>query len=467
MMDSKQSTITVIMFPWLAHGHISPFLELAKKLSTRNFKIYLCSTPVNLNSIKSKLTQTKYSASIQLVELPLPTDILPAESHTTKGLPLNLMPTLKQAFDSAQEDFSKLLKKLQPDLLIYDFLQPWAPDLASSYNIPAVDFITSSATMTAYMQHHYLYRVPEWEFKSIYFRQYDNVDRSHLLNPPPNLNKDKTRCFDCLEKSNDIVLIKSFKEVEGKYIEYLSKMVGKKVVPLPLVQDCANEEGDDAKEGDDDFGFIEWLDKKEKSSTVFVSFGTEYYLSDNEMEEIALGLELSGVNFMWVLRFPKGENTNSSVEKALPKGFLERVGDRGMVVDGWACQVKILQHPSIGGFVSHCGWSSVMEGMRYGKPFIAIPMHLDQPVNARLVEEVGVGMEVVRDEKGRVDRERVAQVIKKVVVECDGEGVRKKARELSQVLGIKGEEDIDVVVEELVKLFLKKKMMIRSNGSST
>ncbi|KAH7841192.1 hypothetical protein Vadar_026852 [Vaccinium darrowii] len=452
-MDSKQSTITVIMFPWLAHGHISPFFELAKKLSSRNFKTYLCSTPVNLTSIKPKITP-KFSSSIQLIELrvdPLPN--LPPEFHTTKGLPLHLMPLLKQAFDSAQPQFSQLLQTLKPDLLIYDSLQPWAPLIASSYNIPAVDFITSSVTMTAYMQHHYIYRVSEWEFiDTIYFRDYEDkvVDRSHLLNPPPSLPKDKTRCFECLDRSDDIVLIKSFKQVEGKYINYLSKLLGKKVVPVPLVQDCAAN-------GGEDLGIIEWLDKKEKSSTVFVSFGTEYYLSESEMEEIALGLELSGVNFLWVLRFPMGENT--SLEKALPKGFLERVGDRGMVVQGWASQVKILQHPSIGGFVSHCGWSSVMEGMRFGKPFIAIPMHLDQPINARLVEEVGVGMEVVKDKNRKLDRKRVAEVIKKVVVESDGEGVRKKARELSEVLGMEeGEQDIDVVVEELVKLVLKKKI---------
>ena len=94
--------------------------------------------------------------------------------------------------------------------------------------------------------------------------------------------------------------------------------------------------------------------------------------------------------------------SNTSVEKALPLGFLERVGERGMVVEGWVPQVKILLHSSIGGFVSHCGWSSVMEAMKYGNPIIAIPMHIDQPVNARLVEEIGVGVEVVRDKNGKL-----------------------------------------------------------------
>ncbi|THG18571.1 hypothetical protein TEA_010851 [Camellia sinensis var. sinensis] len=446
-MEAKQSTVSIFMFPWLAHGHISPYLELAKKLSTRNFKIYLCSTPVNLSSIKRKLSE-KYSNSIQLIELHVPPfPDLPPPYHTTKDLPPHLMPTLKKAFDSAEPNFSLLLKAHKPDLLIYDFLQPWAPVVAAEYGIPAVDFITSSVTMTAFMHHLYKDPLITFPFPSIYLRDYDKVEVSHLLNPSKNLDKDKTRCFECLDRSSEIVLIKTFKEVEGKYIDYLSGLVGKKIVPVPLVQDCVDD--------NDDSGIIGWLEKKERRSTVFVCFGTEYFLSEDEIEEIAYGLEISGVNFVWVVRFPMGANT--SVEKAMPRGFVERVGERGMVVEGWAPQVKILLHPSIGGFVSHCGWSSVMEGMKLGSPIIAIPMHLDQPVNARLVEEIGVGMEAVRDKNGVLDRKNVAEVIQKVVVDDSGETVRSKARELSETLSIKGEEDIDGVVEELMRLYSQKK----------
>ncbi|KAL6977762.1 beta-D-glucosyl crocetin beta-1,6-glucosyltransferase [Sarracenia purpurea var. burkii] len=448
-MDSKRRTITVLMFPWLAHGHISPYLELAKKLTTRNFKIFLCSSPVNLDCIKGKLCE-KYSESIELVELHIPIlPDLPPHCHTTNNLPPRLMPILKQAFDLAEPNFSNILKSRKPDILIYDFLQPWAPATASLYDIPAVDFITSSVTMTAFMQHLYKNPLSEFPFPSIYFRDYDKVDLTHLLNPSRILDKEKTRCFDCMERSSDIVLIKTFKDVEGKYIDYLSGLAGKKIMPLALVQDCANE--------DDDGGIIEWLNKKEEGSTVFVSFGTEYFLSEDEMEEIAHGLELSGANFIWVLRFPMG--ANMSAEKALPRGFLERLGgERGRVVEGWAPQVQILQHPSIGGFVSHCGWSSVMEGMKFGNPIIAIPMHLDQPVNARLVEEMGIGKEVLRDKNGFLGRKNVAQVINDVVFDDAGEDVRKKARELRVRIGSEGvEKDIDAVVEELVKLCMKKK----------
>nr|XP_009609569.1 UDP-glucosyltransferase 29-like [Nicotiana tomentosiformis] len=195
---------------------------------------------------------------------------------------------------------------------------------------------------------------------------------------------------------------------------------------------------------------MQWLDKKEKSSTVFVSFGSEYFLSNEEILAVAQGLELSKVNFIWVIRFPQGERI--SIADAVPEVFLERVGDRGKILEEWAPQANILQHPSTGGFVSHCGWSSFMESMKFGVPIIAMPMHIDQPMNARLVEYIGLGVEAVRDENGKLQSEEIAKAIRKVVMEESGEPVRKKARELSEKMNEKGDEEIDGVVEELVSL---------------
>ncbi|KAF9586913.1 hypothetical protein IFM89_039868 [Coptis chinensis] len=125
-------------------------------------------------------------------------------------------------------------------------------------------------------------------------------------------------------------------------------------------------------------------------------------------------------------RFPKGEETK--LHEALPKGFLEKIGERGMVADGWAPQMKIIAHPSIGGFVSHCGWSSILEGMKLGVPIIAMAMHIDQPLNARLVE-LGARVEVERDEcgNGKLASGEMAKVIKQVVVE-KGEEVRTRMK---------------------------------------
>ncbi|XP_028095933.1 beta-D-glucosyl crocetin beta-1,6-glucosyltransferase-like [Camellia sinensis] len=447
-MACEQRKIKVFMFPWLAHGHISPFLELAKTLSSRNFMVYLCSTAVNLSCIKRRLTE-KDANSIQLVELHVPTlPGLPPNCHTTKNLPPHLMPTLKQAFDWSSHNFSKMLKTLKPDLLIYDTIQPWAPIIASEHDIPAVVFISTSATMTSYMFDRYNNPGTDFPFPEIHLNDYENDKFIHLIQSSENYYKEKNRFFETLKESSSIILIKSSREIEGKYIDHLSLLSEKKIVPVgPLVQASVND--------NEHLHITEWLNKKDRGSTVFVSFGSEYFLTNVEMEEMAHGLELSNVNFIWVVRFPAGQKTR--VEEALPKGFLERVGGRGLVIQGWAPQVNILEHPNVGGFVSHCGWSSVMEGIKFGVPIISVPMHLDQPINARLLSEIGVGVEIMRDENGKILREEVAKVIKQVVIEKSGEAVKKTERELSDEIRMREKEVVDGVVEELVKLCKKRK----------
>ncbi|KAI3427723.1 Glycosyltransferase [Psidium guajava] len=435
-MSRKSKTVRVLMFPWLAYGHISPFLELGKRLSERNFHIYLCSTPVNLSSIKPKISE-KYSSSIELVELHLPSlPDLPPHYHTTKGLPPHLMNTLKVAFDMASPSFSDIIKNLCPDLIIYDFLQPWAPEIARSQNIPDVNFWTFGAGMTSFYFHAIKNVGEDFPFKAIRLHDYERWKFERLCENSAGGIKDKDRALQCVERSSGIILVKTFRELEGKYMDYLSRLVGKRVVPVgPLVQDPSREDGDD--------NIIEWLDRKAKCSSVFVSCGTEYFLTEREREEIAYGLELSNVNFIWVIRYPVGESMG--LEEALPAGFLERVGERGLVREGWAPQARILEHPSIGGFMSHCGWSSIMESMKSGVPIIAVPMQHDQPLNARIVEEVGVGLEVKRSKSGELERGEIAKAIRGVVVEKDGE-----ARGMSESIRNKGEREIDEVVDALV-----------------
>ncbi|KAF3677335.1 Beta-D-glucosyl crocetin beta-1,6-glucosyltransferase [Capsicum annuum] len=153
-MEAKKKTISVLMFPWLAHGHTSPYLELAKKLADRDFHIYLCSTPINLNYSFKQSVIENYSQSIELVDLHLPSlPNLPPRYHTTNGLSSHLMRTLKDAFRMADPKFSEILQALNPDLVIYDYNQPWAADFASSLNIPAVVFIIYSVATVSWIVH--------------------------------------------------------------------------------------------------------------------------------------------------------------------------------------------------------------------------------------------------------------------------------------------------------------------------
>ncbi|KAH7841357.1 hypothetical protein Vadar_028746 [Vaccinium darrowii] len=163
-MDSKQSSpIKVLMLPWLAHGHITPFLELAKKLSTKNFHIYLCSTPINLTSIQNKITKTQ-SLFIELIPLHLPpSPELPPHLHTTNGLPPHLLRTLINTFELENPSVSHILETICPDLVIYDLFRPRPPTTdALEYKIPAVELLTSGASVICFGYH--MFTKPDVEF---------------------------------------------------------------------------------------------------------------------------------------------------------------------------------------------------------------------------------------------------------------------------------------------------------------
>ncbi|KAI4385764.1 hypothetical protein MLD38_003757 [Melastoma candidum] len=433
----------VLMLPWLAHGHISPFLELARMLSLRGFSVFLCSTPVNLSSVRRSVPEEGSSSSVKLVEINLPVlPNLPPLYHTTRGLPPRLMNTLKSAFDASGPALAEIIKCVSPDLLVYDFLLPWAPLVAGSCGIPAVLFAPVGAGMASFVMHMFAGGGKEYPFDIHVDDYFLSQVNDHLSEEAENGISVEDRVTQCFARSSKVVLLKTFRDFEGKYIDYLSQLTGKKVVPVgPLVPGPSQE---------DEHDLIQWLDEKENSSTIFVSFGTEYFLSEKEREEIAYGLELSNVNFIWVLRFPAGEEI--AIEDALPIGFLERVKNRGIVVDTWAPQAIILAHPSIGGFVSHCGWSSVMESMKFGVPVVAIPMHLDQPLNARVIEGARIGVEIKRGKGGKLERDEIARQVRCVVFEEDGASVRQKAKEVRNGIASRGDADIDEVANELIRV---------------
>ncbi|KAL5699877.1 beta-D-glucosyl crocetin beta-1,6-glucosyltransferase [Ranunculus cassubicifolius] len=441
----KHYDLHVLMFPWLAHGHIYPFLELAKKLTQRNIFIYFCSTPALLSSIDKHIIP----CSIRLVELHLPSlPNLPADRHTTKSLPLHLQPTLKTALDMSEPLFSDILSTFKPDLLIYDYIQPWAPQVAAAQNIPAIHFQTMGAAATSYLIHKFNPPTCETDFpfpNMYYYPEKELTKMSKFLASYSNNISNNDRFVLGIKRSSSIILIKTFGEIEAEYINYLSFLTGKEILPLGLlIQDPVN-----ALNGKDQI--IEWLDSKGKASTVFVSFGSEYFMSWEELSE---------VNFVWVIRFPDGDEASSitKVDQVLPQGFLERIGERGMIVEGWAPQMIILEHPSIGGFVTHCGWSSVLEGMKLGVPLIAMPMHIDQPLNARLIVELGVAVEVERDEDEKHGREEIANAIKQVMRNKQGhQDIKRRVEEISEHMARKGEEEMNLVVEKLMQLCNKTK----------
>jgi hydroquinone glucosyltransferase len=186
---------------------------------------------------------------------------------------------------------------------------------------------------------------------------------------------------------------------------------------------------------DSDSPCLEWLDRQPDRSVIFVSFGS---LPMEQMRELALGLELSGQRVLWVVRSPPSDdgavsdNYYDAESKRdpfayLPRGFVARTKETGMLVPSWAPQTRVLAHRATGGFLTHCGWNSVLESLVHGVPMVAWPLYAEQRQNAVvLAVAAGVGVAVRVPDDGK-NRDVVAGLVRELMQE-DGRGAAVRAK---------------------------------------
>uniref|UniRef100_M1CW60 UDP-glucosyltransferase n=1 Tax=Solanum tuberosum TaxID=4113 RepID=M1CW60_SOLTU len=111
-------------------------------------------------------------------------------------------------------------------------------------------------------------------------------------------------------------------------------------------------------------------------SVIYVSFGCEVGPSLEEYPQLANALEATNHPFIWVIEAGSGRHGpplalfggGQQEEGYYPHGLEERVGNRGLIIKGWAPQLLILSHPLTDGFLSHCGWNSTMEAIGTWRP---------------------------------------------------------------------------------------------------
>lgn len=166
----------------------------------------------------------------------------------------------------------------------------------------------------------------------------------------------------------------------------------------------------------------QWLNTKPKSSVLYISFGSYAHVTKKDLVEIAHGILQSKVNFVWVVR---PDIVSSDETNPLPEGFETEAGDRGIVIP-WCCQMTVLSHESVGGFLTHCGWNSILETIWCEVPVLCFPLLTDQVTNRKLVvDDWEIGMNLCedrsdfgRDEVGRninrlmcgVSKEKIGRV---------------------------------------------------------
>ncbi|KAK1579010.1 hypothetical protein Q3G72_034897 [Acer saccharum] len=146
----------------------------------------------------------------------------------------------------------------------------------------------------------------------------------------------------------------------------------------------------------EDFSCLKWLDEQATQSVIYIAFGSEAKFDQIQFQEFAMALELSNKPFLWVLR----QDVASKLDEAYLKGFQERMAARGLVIS-WAPQQRVLEHPSIACFFTHCGWNSTVEALSNGVPLLCLPFGLDQFYNAKYICEVwkvGLGFNYQDDE---------------------------------------------------------------------
>uniref|UniRef100_A0A7N2MPR3 UDP-glycosyltransferase n=1 Tax=Quercus lobata TaxID=97700 RepID=A0A7N2MPR3_QUELO len=168
------------------------------------------------------------------------------------------------------------------------------------------------------------------------------------------------------------------------------------------------------------------LDKQAMGSVIYVAFGSRATFSQQQFDELTLGLELISQPFLWVVRSDVIGGLNSE----FLDGFRMRIVDRGKIVE-WAPQEKVLAHPSIACFLSHCGWNSTLEGISMGVPFLCWPYYGDQFHNKSYICDVWkVGLGLNPDENGLITRHEIKTKIETLLSD---DGVKINALKLKEI----------------------------------
>lgn len=434
----------IAMFPWLAFGHMIPFLEYSKFLVEKGHKITFISTPRNIDRLPK--IPPSLSSSITFLKLSLPqVDGLPPNAEATMDVHTDDIPFLKKAYDGLEPQLTLFLEKSVPDLIIYDFSPHWLPEIAARLGISHVFFCIYNAWFISFFGPTDVMvnrtdprKTPEEFIVPPTWVPFENKVAYRLFEINWIMNSGKKNVSGVSDihrvgkviSGSEAIIIRHCNEFEGEWLNLVEELHQKPVIPLGLMP----PETHDDENNETWVSIKTWLESQNKGSVVYVALGSEVVLSQTEISELALGLELSRVPFFWVFRKPAW--SKHSIE--LPEGFEERVEGRGLVWKSWAPQLKILSHESVGGFLTHCGWSSNIEGLMMGHPLIMLPFLVDQGLNARVMEDKKVGVEVPRDEHdGSYTKESIAGTVKLIMVESDGEIYKTKAKEYSRIFADK------------------------------
>ncbi|KAI5078117.1 hypothetical protein GOP47_0007941, partial [Adiantum capillus-veneris] len=479
-LEMEHDELHVVMVPYPLQGHINPMMQFAKSLIAKH------SVRVSFINIKhhhdriqkarsgalssAKATSTNGKLQFLCVDnIGLPEDF----NYTDLGSNLRQFHVaLNLSIGDPLKELLQNLQQSRPPIscVVFGSFCPQAHTVSAELGFPSFFFWTQSASVLSMYYH-----APLLEAKGFfpYCQQAAAIDldqhivEEHETSPhdetdfrlvsyvpgvPPlhpssfptllHIDSISDPAFNSIREQLAIlpscqgVIVNSFEELEKDAYRALQEELP---IPVsfvgPLIPSAFLQDGDakDTSVGasflDEKFECIEWLDCQRERSVLYVSFGSLFHPSAEDLVSIADGIKESKQPFLWVIR-PKSSLLD--VAEILPKGFIDDTKQNGLIIP-WAPQVQVLSHPSIGAFLTHCGWNSTLESMTMGVPMIPCPVKSDQPTNSTYVCDVWkIGMALKRHDDDTIRSLDVEKVVKIVLREEDGKEMRKRAIELGE-----------------------------------
>ncbi|XP_057848496.2 mogroside IE synthase isoform X1 [Cryptomeria japonica] len=417
----------VVVVPYSTLGHTNPMLQFAKNLASKGLLVSFVSLHYDHTRIeKAREYLNRLSLAVPgLVRLEwIPDEIppeVPIDRHINDFLFYHMHHTMTgHGLESLLLRFNASANPVS--CVVYDSFLPWVPKIAAKLSVPHAFFWTQSASV--FSLYHHFKTVEKWHGEGNFPESFNVpcLGEFNIRDLPSKFHRvgGALDFFGDLDYVTDAswVLINSFDELEHRVLDYLSRLVRAPILTVgPSIPSAflegGNPEDKQVGEGSEPWEVPEfiskWLDSKPPLSVIYVSFGSITSISPNQIREIAEGLERSQQSFLWVIRPPKG---HQDLNPLLPPGFLERIQERGLMVE-WCVQLEVLSHPSMGVFMSHCGWNSTLDALSSGVPMLTLEIWTDQPPNAKCVADVWkIGRRMKKGEDGVVGMQEIERCVR-------------------------------------------------------
>lgn len=443
--------LVVVFLPFMAHGHMIPTLDMAKLFHSRGVKTIIISTAEFADPIK-KARESGLDIGLCILKFPPEGSDLPDTCVSFDHVLAyeDLLPKFVKALSMLQEPVEKLLEEFRPNCLVADMFLPWTTDSAAKLGIPRLVFhgvSTFALCASEQMKRHKPYENVSSDSEPFLLPDLPHQLKLVRTQVNPSEIEEKESAFSQLrvqmreaEKRSYGVLVNSFYELEPDYADHYKNVLGRKawhIGPLLLHnKDDVAKVRRGKESAIDEHEVKAWLDSKKANSVVYVCFGTIASFTSAQLRETAIGLEASGQDFIWVVRRGKKDE---GINDFLPDGYEEMIKGKGLIIRGWAPQLLILNHPSIGAFVTHCGWNSTLEGLCAGVPMVTWPVFAEQFFNEKLVTEVLMTGVSVGNRQWRrsgsegVPSKAVAKAVQSVIYGEEAPEMRTRAKKLKEM----------------------------------